>query len=306
MSKRSIRNSTDGVTLVELLLALTIGVFMLTVILTLTLANQRLYNVDEARTAVNQNLRSAMAIVGNDVRTAGERLSPRNGIGLAAVEVRGGTELVLRRNLLDETLPMCDAEILPGTSQDTVTVARTVSGGGVDLALYPQCQLVDDDGDGWSDALEVWKDLREAGNGKLSTFMFTATEGECFLYDAESQAPAHIEREDGIWTNGYDISENPTIVAFEEVIFNLNGQTLELTRGCGLAGAQRVVNSVNDFQVRAVLNDGTVLTDFVGIGAAWTTLSAIEISITGFVQQRGRQVQRTLKSRLFPRNVLAN
>ena len=106
MSKRSTRNSTEGVTLVELLLAITIGTFILTVILTITLANRNLYNADETRTQVNQNLRSAMAIVGNDVRIAGERLSPRTNVGLPAVEVVGGTQLIMRRNLLDDTLSM--------------------------------------------------------------------------------------------------------------------------------------------------------------------------------------------------------
>ncbi len=63
-----------GYSLVEILIALGIGVLILGLLLTITLANRRLYVLDQSRTASNQNLRAALDLVVTDIRQAGERL----------------------------------------------------------------------------------------------------------------------------------------------------------------------------------------------------------------------------------------
>lgn len=70
---RSARGPTPkGFTLLELLLATVIGVAMIGVALSLVISNRRVYELDQVRTQLNQNLRSAMDVVGIDIRQTGD------------------------------------------------------------------------------------------------------------------------------------------------------------------------------------------------------------------------------------------
>ncbi len=109
-----------GFTLVEILVALGIASLLLGVILSTTLGHRRLYVLDQNRTAANQNLRAALDILVADLRQAGERLP----LDFPAVEVRNGTELVLRRNLFDVVLSLCDRNGISGNQDNTRTTSR--------------------------------------------------------------------------------------------------------------------------------------------------------------------------------------
>src|SRR5690606_4801723 len=127
------------------------------------LSSRKLFSVDTSRTEVNQSLRGILEIIGSDVRVAGERLNSFGSSGhishpLAAVEVRNGNELILRRNMLNEILPLC---------ADVSGVVTTLPTSSADTSVYgpaPQCDpanpAVDSDGDGVSDALEEWRAYR--------------------------------------------------------------------------------------------------------------------------------------------------
>src|SRR5690606_6020349 len=72
--RRSILASDKGFTLVELLVTSFLGLIMLALTLSATTSNRRLYKYDLVRTRINQNMRSALDIMGIDVRQAGENL----------------------------------------------------------------------------------------------------------------------------------------------------------------------------------------------------------------------------------------
>ena len=112
-----------GLSLVELLVALTVAILVLAAAIAVTFANRRVMNMDQARTSLNQNLRTGLSIIGDDVQISGERLTAQSDAYLPPVEVQGGTVLVLRRNMLDVVLPVCK-DIAAG-SADSVFVALT-------------------------------------------------------------------------------------------------------------------------------------------------------------------------------------
>ena len=144
-SKRSIRGSSDGFSILELLVALTIVSVVGGAALSLALSSRGVFEQDQQRTAVNQNLRSGIDLLGIDLRQAGERM-PGNAPAIEIVNgaSSGPDQLIVRRNLLDYVLPVCK-DINSGTARDQAFVAK--KGGGT---VPPGCSPVpDSDGDGW-------------------------------------------------------------------------------------------------------------------------------------------------------------
>ena len=67
-------NCSKGFTLTELLVSLSIMGFVSGVALTVALSSHDTFETDQNRTDLNQNLRSGMDLLGNNIRQAGERL----------------------------------------------------------------------------------------------------------------------------------------------------------------------------------------------------------------------------------------
>jgi prepilin-type N-terminal cleavage/methylation domain-containing protein len=144
-----------GFTLVEILVALGIASLLLGVILSTTLGHRRLYVLDQNRTAANQNLRAALDILVADLRQAGERLP----LDFPAVEVRNGTELVLRRNLFDVVLSLCDRNGISG-NQDNIPVADRNPPRNASTEYIEACRFRDEDGNGFDDRIDAWRNYR--------------------------------------------------------------------------------------------------------------------------------------------------
>lgn len=60
-----------------------------------------------------------------------------------------------------------------------------------------------------------------------------------------------------------------------------------------------------DFQVQAILDDGTVL-DTLDATTAWNTVRAIDVTIAATGTVEGRSMTRSVSARFFPRNVLSH
>lgn len=133
----STRACSDGFSLVELLVSVTIGAVVTAGVMTLALSARQVFEQDQRRSTVNQNLRSGMGLLGINVRQAGERMPG----DAPAVEVVNGTSgaadgLILRRNLLDYVLPLCK-DINSGTSADSVFVGKKKITGSVPPGCSP-------------------------------------------------------------------------------------------------------------------------------------------------------------------------
>lgn len=318
------RVSTKGLTLVELLVGASIGLIILSTAFALTMSSRKLYDMDRSRTEINQNLRTTSDIIGAGVRIAGERLGSRNNFPVAAIEIRNGTELILRRNMLDATLPLCEKKLTKG--ENNIFVSLKNDGQGVKLVDSPQCAAAsnDSDNDGVPDALAAWRAYRQKYGPEVGGYIFTNGTGkkDFFVYDGDDNSDFKIHTKTKR-DNEYKIDEKPILILVEESAYRLTGDTLErvlnqnedqvASKGKGKGKkeenenkVQKLANNLADFQVRAIMKDGSVLKDYTGAGTAWTDLVAVEVSLTGRVIQGGKPVERTFTSRFFPRNVLSN
>lgn len=312
-SRPSSLASSSGLTVIELLIALAVAAIVLGTALALTLSSKNLFSVDRARVETNQSIRGILDIMGNDVRIAGERLNTFGSSGtltahsLAAVEVVGGTDLYLRRNLLNEVLPLCgplDSSItsIPITSLDSATY-------GFQPLCNPTDPAVDGNGDGVPDALVAWRTYRAENGPEVGAYVYTRAGGgksDLFIYAGPDSSASAIVRAGGTLDNAYTVENQAVILLVEERHYYLNGDVLELVINGDTDNPLRLVNGVTDFKVQVVAADGTQYADYVASGADWASMGGVEIAITGTVRERNRDIERTLSSRYFPRNVLSN
>jgi type IV pilus assembly protein PilW len=290
-----------------LLVALAATTAIAAATLTIAISSRGMLETDQHRTTVNQNLRAGMDLVGIEVRQAGERL-PWDGPAVDIIDGASGApdELVLRRNLLDYVLPVCK-NIGAGTAADAVFIARKKLNPSdkVPPGCYP---VPDDNGDGWPDNLEQWRDYRIAQGGVIEAYIHNPItgNGEYFVYDAEDAATFHLHKDNSeTWTYDYPVKQNPRVYIIEAKRFRLDGDILQSVVDNDTAKALNLVNHIEDFQVRAFMNDGSVQ-DFLSAGQCWTDLQSLEVTLRGQSDLRKREIERTVVTHFFPRNILSN
>ena len=304
-SRRSIRASSDGFSLIEVLVSLVIAMVVTSAAMSMALSSREVFEQDQRRSIVNQNLRSGLGLLGIDVRQAGERMPG----DAPAVEIQNGSSgaadtLILRRNLLDYVLPLCK-DINAGSSADSVFVGKKKITGSVPPGCSP---VPDSNGDGWPDNLEAWREYRIANGGAVLAYLHNPVtgNGEFFLYDAEDNSTFHIHRQNpGAWLYDHLMSQNPRIYIIEQKRYRVLGDTLQCIINENTAGALNLVNHIKDFQVKALLDDGSVLTSMAST-TPWTRLYALEVRLDGTKPFGKRTINRTMVSRFFPRNILSN
>jgi type IV pilus assembly protein PilW len=294
-----------GFTLVEILVALGIASLLLGVILSTTLGHRRLYVLDQNRTAANQNLRAALDILVADLRQAGERLP----LDFPAVEVRDGTELVLRRNLFDVVLSLCDRNGISG-NQRNIPVADRNPPRNASTEYIEACRFRDEDGNGFDDRIDAWRNYRcgldgdpacQTGNGREVVRVYihdpSTGRGEWFDYDGEDESGVHIHRgNQDRWQNSYGPLSRLYIL--EERRYFLSGTVLNLAENGG--GGRGLVGDVVSFQIKARAGNSTY-TDFPPPGVSWTSLEYVEVT----VKSRLGNVERALSTQAVPRNVFS-
>ena len=92
---------TAGVTMVELLITVVIGLVILGLTFTIVMANRNLMSRDQLNTELNQNLRIGADILGDDIRIAGQGiLSPRSGNMPLTIQ---NDQIVVRNRYLDDS-----------------------------------------------------------------------------------------------------------------------------------------------------------------------------------------------------------
>jgi prepilin-type N-terminal cleavage/methylation domain-containing protein len=295
-----------GFTLVEILVALGIASLLLGVILSTTLGHRRLYVLDQNRTAANQNLRAALDILVADLRQAGERLP----LDFPAVEVRNGTELVLRRNLFDVVLSLCDRNGISG-NQDNIPVADRNPPQNASTEYIEACRFRDEDGNRFDDRIDAWRNYRcgldgdpacQIGNRREVVRVYihdpSTGRGEWFDYDGEDSSGVHIHKGNrDRWQNSYGPLSRLYIL--EERRYFLSGTVLNLAENGG--GGRGLVGDVVSLQIKARAGNSTY-TNFPSAGVSWTSLEYVEVT----VKSRLGNVERALSTQAVPRNVFSH
>lgn len=300
----SSRACADGFSAIEVLVALAATGIIAAATLTIALSTRDMFETDRHRTTINQNLRAGMDLLGIDVRQAGERM-PWDAPAVRIVNGASGApdQLVLARNLLDFVLPVCK-DVKAGTSADAVFVAKKKGSGKVPPGCAP---VLDDNGDGWPDNLEQWHEYRIAHGGQVLAFIWNPVTqlGEFFVYDAEDSSTFHLHKLNGEhWTNDYPVNQNPRIYLLESKTFRLAGDILQALVNGDPTSALNLVSHIEDFQVRALFQDGSAAETLAG--QTWTALRSLEVTLVGGSELHERSMERTIVTQFFPRNILSN
>lgn len=293
--------SSQGFTVLEFLVGNTLGLMFIALTLSATLSNRRLYQHDLIRTRLNQNLRSALDIVGTNTREAGENL-PNS---FPAVEIVDGTgsatdELLVRRNLLDEVLKVCQT-ITAGSADTNMFFA--VSG------TIPGCIYSDQ-----THNYDTWRAKRLEEGGTVKAYIYDSSTGlgEFFEYVSESDsAPWYaIQRSTGTWQHDYNLG-SAAVYLIEEWHFMVDSSSyendvLQVVVDGDAANPLNIVFGINDFQVQAVMQDGSIQ-DTIPTGQTWADLLAVRTSLRGEeLYHNNVPVEKELVAQFFPRNILSN
>lgn len=117
--------SIKGFTLLELIVAAAVSLTVLGVSLGMVTEMRRWMLGDRTRITANDNLRQVSDFIGQDIKQAGERLESSNQLpGISIIPGASGapSTLVIQRQLLNETLPVCQT-----ITKDTSTTAMDIS-----------------------------------------------------------------------------------------------------------------------------------------------------------------------------------
>ncbi|MCO6431664.1 MAG: hypothetical protein J5J00_12450 [Deltaproteobacteria bacterium] len=288
-------NSARGFTIPELLITSFLGLLITGLLLSVMQSNRSVLGKDIARTTLNQNLRGALDIVAADIRVGGENLPE----SVPAIEIVNGSsgasdELVVRRNLFDEVLPVC-AAITAGTSSN---VYFAVSG------TVPGCVY-----SGQMHSFNIWNVYRQQQPGQeLQAFIYDSStrQGEFFTVTSEINTGVEfaLVRGAGSWQNSYPVGSSAVYV-LEEWRYRLQGENLQLVQNRDSANPFNVSFGMTDFQAEAEMQDGTVKSSFLS-SDDWTEISALRITLSGTETHGGELMARTLTGEFFPRNVLSH
>jgi hypothetical protein len=198
-------NQQRGLSLVELTVGAVIALFVIGLVFSGAIANRKLFLEDQTRNNVNQNLRSGLDIIGNDVQQIGEGLGTVTNFPAVQVTDNGpgtSSEMVIRRRSLNPLL-LC-ADLTSGTNAPVVV--------GIPGSTLPGCNPTPDtNGNVWPDQdLETWRNYRLENGGQVRVFLFDGrNNGEAFDYNLEERSPNvatgsfQIQRAANVWANSY-------------------------------------------------------------------------------------------------------
>jgi prepilin-type N-terminal cleavage/methylation domain-containing protein len=215
-------NKNKGMTLLEVIVAMTVSLIVLSLVMSILASNRKLYAEDQKVTDVSQNLRIATDLVGIDIKKSGEGITEDN---FPVVDLKqdanNNSELTLRLKVPDKNNPELELPLQPvcipididptkndnGTSSGTTTDPdgnSTYSNvQNISIARNPapseiaQCTTTDSDDAGTAhDNWEKWRDYRcrqdgTAGcqgnsNEKVRAFIHDGKgNGQFFIYDNE-------------------------------------------------------------------------------------------------------------------------
>jgi hypothetical protein len=288
--------SCKGFSIAEMLVASFIGLMFTGVLLGMTTVNRNVMGKDNARTGLNQNLRGALDLVGADIRVAGENL----GSIFPAVELTNGAsgapdQLTLRRNLLDEVLPLCTA-ITGGSGTTSIyfAIPGTVSG-----CVYS----------GHTHNYNSWRTYRLA-QPSTSTLAYiydsSAKLGEFFTYtnEVDTGTSYYLVRTAGTWSRSYPTAST-TIYILEQWRFSMSSGILQLVINNDTTNTLDVSFGLTDFQARIKKQDDTFVNSFT-TADNWTQIKAVEVTLSGSDTFGGNTLSKTMVGEFFPRNILSH
>jgi len=300
--------SRSGFTLIEALVALAVAAIVLGLALPLVLSQRRVVQLDQARTSANQTLRAVSQLLAADVRIAGERFGEGLALSPIAVSVDGSGDsvVVLRRNL-EDALPVCQS----GPAGSTVTSIVVADWSGT--VTHPQCAVnrtATYGGVDWPYTLDAHRRMAEERGGVASAYIFdpASRTGQWFAMrvdGAQAGPPDEVQCDDGCaWAADYAPAANAYVALLDAIEYRLVDGVLQ-RRDLATGEVLRIASGIEAFAVTvSVAGEATPRTAFPDTGA-WRSITSLGLDVTVERREGGSLAERSLQTRLFPRNVLS-
>lgn len=288
----------SGFTLLEFLVASTVGSIVIGMTISATLSNKDAYQLDLERTRVNQNMRAAVDLITLNTRQAGENL-PSNFPAIEVIDNGTLDTLVIRRNLLDEVLSVCTG-VVAGTSVSSIIFG--------DSSLTPGCTYSDQ-----TNNFNSWRQERIDKGGSIQAYIYNPStkNGEFFNYESETDSGTEyqIETSSHTWANDYPVGSSAVYI-IEEYAYSMgttaaDDDVLYVTINEDPATYDRVVFGLDSFDLGVELETGATQTAFARTDD-WTALSFIQVDVSGSSSWKDSPIEAALSIRIFPRNILSN
>ncbi len=288
-------NNQHAFTIIELLVCSFISLLITGLLLQTVLANQKLYKLDIVRTSMEQNLKTAMEIIGATVREAGENLPPTFPSVELIQDKNGFSEIIVRRNLLDEILKVCEP-IVAGNLTNNIffAIAGTISG-----CIYNDNTY----------NYNAWKQYREDQNGNVFPYIYDpdTSVGEFFSYKSETDGGSSyaLVTNNKIFSNSYQVGSS-AIYMVEEWRFFIKDGFLVLVEN-GQVEEKKIINNVSQFKISIDMNDETTKDSFLPENNdMWIDIDSIDIKLAVKDKFLDKSFEKTLEGNFYPRNILSN
>ncbi|MBW4551836.1 MAG: prepilin-type N-terminal cleavage/methylation domain-containing protein [Aphanocapsa sp. GSE-SYN-MK-11-07L] len=304
-------NANRGLTLVELLVATIIASMVLGVAFGGATFNRRLYLEDQVRNSVDQNLRSAMDLLGADIRQAGEYVN-RQDPAVPVIQLSddaanpGSSILTIRRDLFDRALPVC---------ADLGTAPSTPAMGVTEITVFDSASTVarcnNDSSGSIASLLTLWASYITANGGQARAYLYNGNGGQ-FVNVTAVNGPGGERTITADSFNGLEVylaDSQSRLALYEERRYSLipdpanaNSKILQMVLNDDIAPGRplNLVNGLTSFKVSIFLagnplvtrnsfcqytsNPATPCTTTSSTGSvndAWTTIRSVQVSLVG-------------------------
>jgi hypothetical protein len=294
--KRFSRNSSSGFTAIELLVSSFVGLIISAITLNLAQTSHFYLGKDLARTRLTQNLRGSLDILTSDIRISGENLSE----SFPSILLVDGTgtvadSLTLRRGLLSEALTLCSPIILGPSSVHSLVVGN--------ITTTPGCDYTSN-----LFAANQFQTVRNSRTDTLRGFVLnTGTkQGQFFEYQGNTVTSNEIKVKHSpiVWNSNYPVSTS-VIYLIDEQRYILEADTIKRYIDGNTTNPQTISFGIKSLSF-SILNKSNENKLSFTSSDGWTKIKYIEVSIDGEESHANNTITRSLKGRLFPRNVLSH
>lgn len=293
-----------GTTIAEFLVAVSLSSLIASMVVSMTLAHRNIYQKDTSRTLVNQNIRTALDIVGGEIRQSGE-LFPSS-FPAVLVSDSGTTTpdtLTLRRNLLSQVLVGCDTKSA-GSSYSLANLSRA-------SATTPACTYANQTSNytGWFNYVSGQSLLPKAfifnqttRNGEFIQLLGTSPAN---TFGGNNGTTLYMNFQSHTMLYAYS-AEATSLYMMNEWKFQVNNGVLQIIENQDTANPKNIIDGISNMQISVLMQDGTTKSSFINTDT-WTNISTIRVTLTGSESIPGHKtISRTVSGDFLPRNILSN
>jgi len=310
-ARRSARHA-HGFTITELLISMLVFGIIGAIAFSLYGNTAKLVANDEGRIATNQNLRTNLDLITQDLREAGESLSTNYKFSGIDFDL-GGNGLTIRKGISLPVLSVCQ------TITSNVTSLQVV-GKPSDAGSVPaQCTYSDagspgdvDTPNGVSDKIDPWVTFKaQSGNTYIPAI----------LYDPQTQAATRVQIKAIVNTanttvltlspnsnvSRFSWSTGSVVVPVDERRYFLVGNELRLIVNEDPDSAQSLGYGLSSMTFLATTKTGGVTNTYTSFNlkSPWASVYRVDLTLNGSNVVAGTSnVARTVTASVFPRNVI--